>query len=110
MSASASGIAIYIDPPTHHLLDNRLFVSDERQPTGDRLQEPYAYVRSHFANRGISVATADHLPEQMDATRKIYVSLGRLNSYRRLAQRSDVILSAFFAVECPIVEPSMYRA
>ncbi len=34
-------------------------------------------------------------------------SVGR---YRRLLQRPDVTLSAFFAMECPVVEPTMFEA
>jgi hypothetical protein len=103
-------VAIYIDPPSHHLLQNRLFDADERQPTGDRLQEPYAHIRRYFASKGVPVQTADHLPAQVDSTRKIYLSLGMLNGYKELSKRPDVTLSAFFAMECPIVEPSIYRA
>jgi alpha(1,3/1,4) fucosyltransferase len=60
--------------------------------------------------RGIPVHTADYLPREHDDVLKIYVSLGMRGNYRRLARRPDTILSAFFAMECPIVEPPLYRA
>jgi alpha(1,3/1,4) fucosyltransferase len=103
-------IALYIDPPSHHFLDNRLFIVEDGRLTGDRLHEPYAYLREFFLARGIPVQTADHLPLESNGTRNIYVSMGTLNNYQKLARRSDVVLSALFAMECPIVEPSMYRA
>ncbi len=72
---------------------------------------PYAYMRDVLNARGIEVRTADHMPEKANGTTKIYVSLGSLLNYRRLAkERPDVIMSAYFALECPIVEPKMYRA
>src|SRR4029077_3550716 len=36
--------------------------------------------------------------------------MGRVPDYARLARRPDITLSAFFAFECPIVEPSLYLA
>jgi alpha(1,3/1,4) fucosyltransferase len=110
MSGFRPDIALYFAPPSHHFLQNRLFEADARQPTGDRVQEPYAYIKRYFTAKGIPVQTADCLPEKPDSTRKIYVSLGMLNGYSKLAKRPDVSLSGFFAVECPIVEPSIYRA
>jgi len=103
-------VAIYFEPPSHHFLQNRLFEADERQSTGDRVQEPYAYIKRYFNSKGITVETSDYLPEQPDSRRKVYVSLGMLDGYGKLTGREDVCLSAFFAVECPIVEPSIYRA
>jgi hypothetical protein len=55
------------------------------------------------------VHTADFLPEQEGSTANIYVSTGMLDNYRRFAQRRDTVLSAYFALECPIVEPAMFR-
>jgi alpha(1,3/1,4) fucosyltransferase len=102
-------VALFIDPPSHHFLNNRLFIVEDGRLTGDRLHEPYAYLREFFLARGIPVQTADQLPPEPNGTRNIYVSMG-LNNYQKLAQRPDVVLSAFFAMECPIVEPSIYRA
>jgi alpha(1,3/1,4) fucosyltransferase len=110
MKSPAQRIGIYFDPPSQHFLRNRLFDVDERQLTGDRIQEPYAFIKRYFTSKGVTVDTADYLPEEPDSTRKIYVSLGMLNAYGKLAQRPDVTLSAFFAMECPIVEPSIFRA
>lgn len=103
-------VALFIDPPSHHFLDNRLFIVEDGRLNGDRLHEPYAYLREFFSSRGIPVQTADHLPPEPNGTRNIYVSMGFLNNYQELARRPDVVLSAFFAMECPIVEPSMYKA
>jgi alpha(1,3/1,4) fucosyltransferase len=103
-------IALFIDPPSHHFLDNRLFIAEDEKLIGDRLHEPYAYLKEFFSTRGIPVQTADHLPGKPDGNLNIHVSMGFLDNYPQFQNRSDVILSAFFAMECPIVEPSMYRA
>lgn len=107
----AQSIAVYIDPPSHHFLDDRLFDVNSARLGGDQLMAPYAYMRNVLNARGVDVRTADHLPEKVNGTTTIYVSLGSLSNYRKLAKtRPDVIRSAYFALECPIVEPKMYRA
>lgn len=113
MGVNASGcadgaVAIYIDPPTHHFLNDRLFDSSTNPLSGDNLQAPFIAVRDYFAARGIPVHTADLMTGAGDDVRKIYVSMGRVGNYALLSRRPDIRLSAFFALECPIVEPTLY--
>jgi len=103
-------IALYIDPPSHHFLKDQLFNTETVWFGGDNLMAPYVYLRDFFTSRGIAVHTADYLPEEVTGEQNIYVSMGLLSNYRRVARRKDAVLSAFFAMECPIVEPSLYRA
>ena len=103
-------VALYIDPPSHHFLNDRLFGDSTANHTGDDVNRPFRIVRDHYVAMGIPVHTADFLPEAPDGRRHIYVSLGRIGDYPRLAARPDVVLSAFFGIECPIVEPSIYAA
>jgi len=105
-------IKVYLDPATHHFLGDRLFQeNDAGRLNGDRQEAPYVHLRDRFAQRGIPVHTADRIPSRVDAgVHHIYFSLGRLENVRALSRRSDVTLAAYFAMECPIVEPSMYRA
>jgi hypothetical protein len=105
-----SGLALYIDPPSHHFLGDRLFDPSMIPYVGDDLNAPHRAVRDHFESRGVTVHTADRLlHEPVGGARKLYVSLGQIDLYRRLSQRSDTVASAFVAFECPIVEPSIYR-
>ncbi len=101
---------LYIDPPTHHFLGDRLFDSATVPFGGDDILAPYRCIREAFAARGIPVHTADTIHKAPASQRKLYVSMGRIPPFEALAGRSDVVLSAFFAMECPIVEPSLYRA
>ncbi len=101
---------LYIDPPTHHFLGDRLFDSATVPFGGDDILAPYRCIREAFAARGIPVHTADKIHKAPASQRKLYVSMGRIPPFEALAGRSDVVLSAFFAMECPIVEPSLYRA
>lgn len=98
--------ALYIDPPSHHFLGDRLFTG---RLVDDYRLAPYEYLREFLTSRGVQVHTADSLPRAPDDVVKIYVSMGRCDDYRRLARRPDTVLSAFFAMECPVVEPSLYR-
>jgi hypothetical protein len=105
-----SRLAIYIDPATHHFLNDRLFLDDQQRLNGDRQNAPFVHVRETFAARGVPVRTADFCPDAVDDTLKVYISTGTLERFDRLKGRPDVILSAFFAFECPIVEPRLFRA
>jgi hypothetical protein len=102
-------IALYFDPATHHFLRDRLFDLNYAGHAGDKILAPYVYLKEFLNARRISVHTADFLPPKPDGFRNIYVSTGRLFNYKRLARRADTVLSAFFLMECPMVEPQMYR-
>lgn len=103
-------IHIYIDPPSKHFLENKLFDVTEAQYVGDQLLAPYVHLREFFEAKGIKVQTADYLPKEKNGSMNIYISMGILSNYKKIAEeRNDVILSAYFAMECPIVEPKMYR-
>lgn len=105
-------VAVYVDPPSHHYLNDRLFDLGPCRLNGDQLLAPYVYLKELLTARGITVRTADHLPPEQSNGLNIYVSLGnmqKLHDLDELSQRSDVVLSAFIALECPIVEPSLYR-
>lgn len=108
---SGAPVGLFIDPASYHYLQDRLFaVNDPAHRNGDSVHAPYVYLRDYFAARGIPVRTADYLPDAPSDMRKVYISLGMLDKYRRLARRDDTVVSAFFAMECPIVEPSEFRA
>lgn len=109
MAEKTHRTALYLDPPSYHFLSDRLFNVNDGRLNGDAMNAPYAHLRDFFALRGIPVRTADYLPERADGVNNIYVSMGNLKGFRKLVRRSDTVLSAFFAMECPIVEPSMYR-
>lgn len=109
--STATKVALYLDPFSYHYLRDELFtVNDPAHCNGDSVLAPWAYLRDYFTARGISVHTADYLPAEPSDTRNVYVSFGMLDKYRRFARRADTTVSAYFAVECPIVEPSDYRA
>ena len=115
---TASQVDVYFDPPTHHLLGNRLFDRESNPYAGDNILAPYAAVHDHLRSGGFSVQTADSLPGAGQGRRALLISFGTpdrlvahsVKKYEALARRPDVTLSAFFAMECPIVEPTMYRA
>ena len=102
-------IGIYIDPPSHHFRNDRMFVTDAVRNMGDNLMAPWTALRDYFVARGVPVHTADLLESAPANQRKIYFSTGVLENYRRMSARDDVVVSAFVAMECPIVEPKPYR-
>lgn len=106
---NVSNLRLYIEPPTHHFFQDRLFSSDRTRYGGDDLMAPYVYLREYLQQQGVEVHTADYLPEQPDDHVNLYISLGLFPDFNRMAQRPDVILSAYFIFECPVVEPSIYR-
>jgi alpha(1,3/1,4) fucosyltransferase len=102
-------VRLYIDPPSHHFLQDQLFSSEKSRYGGDDLMAPYIYLRGYLEQQGIEIHTADYLPEQPDHKLNLYISLGMFRDYEKLSRRADVMLSAFFIFESPIVEPGIYR-
>lgn len=102
--------ALYIEPSSHHFLGDKLFIVDDGRLNGDRINAPFAHLRDFLQSKNIRVRTADYLPEKPDGNKNIYVSMGRHDGYQKHLGRADVSLSAYFAMECPIVDPALFRA
>ncbi len=105
-------VAVFIDPFTHHFERNGLFDLRLGAGSGDDILAPWTYLRDWLDARGVHVHTADLLErgEVAPSAQNVFLSLGLYDRYPRLARRPDVSLSGFFALECPIVEPKLYRA
>ncbi|HWP49030.1 MAG TPA: glycosyltransferase family 10 [Candidatus Limnocylindrales bacterium] len=102
-------IKLFIDPFSHHFQQDTLFDINKCRLDGDNILAPYVYLRNWFEDRGIEVHTADHLLQRQGlGAKNVYISFGIQDHYRTLARWPDVILSAFFAFEGPIVEPTLY--
>ncbi len=116
-AASPADVVVYFDPPVHQLRRDSLFDRESNPYAGDKILAPYAAVHERLAERGIDAHTADLLPDRPDGRRNVLISYGMpdrmpahtVRKYRALASRPDVVLSAFFAMECPIVEPGLYE-
>ena len=110
MVVSKADVALFIDPASHHFEGDRLFDLSTNRRGGADVLAPYLHLRDWMARRGIPVHTADLLERgEAVAERNVYVSLGIRHRYPRVVTRDDVIPSGFFAMECPIVEPKLYR-
>jgi hypothetical protein len=108
---SPSDIGVFIDPFSYKQEQDRLFDAGHQPDASDDAFEPFAHLRAWLQERGVDVHTADLL----DADRanghpvKIFFSFGPRQRYTLLAGREDVLLSGFFAFECPVVLPTLYR-
>src|SRR5690349_1103776 len=107
-SSAAKAVALYFDLATPHFLRDRLFDRNFAGHAVDQILAPFRHMSEYLNARGVEVHTTDYLPKKADGKLNIYVAAG-MTRYRRLAGRSDVILSAYFPLECPTVEPAMYR-
>lgn len=114
----AADVAVYFDPSNHQQLRNRLFEVEGNPYAGDNILAPFVALHKHLTSLGLTVQTADFVPERPDGRQHVVVSFGApdrlvvhaVRRYRALARRPDVTLSAFVALECPVVEPTMYEA
>lgn len=105
-----SDVAVYVDPFSRRNEEDRIFDPASQPDAGDNAFEPFAYLRSWLEQRGVEVHTADLLESGNGSDRavKVFISLGGRQRSARLAGRDDVVLSGFFAFECPVVLPSLY--
>lgn len=105
---AAPDVTLYLDPPSQHFLGDRLF-SQTDGFHGSQGRAPYVHLQQALTARGIAVHTADLMPDRVGHGRHIYVSMGHRRDYRRLFQRSNIVLSGFFVMEPPVVDPALYR-
>ena len=111
-------VAVNLDPPTHHQFQNRLFDRKSNVYARVDILAPYVAIRNRLTGKGITVQSADLLPGAPDGRRNVIISFGIPNrmaahsvrKYVALARRPDVFLGAFFATECPIVEPTLFES
>jgi hypothetical protein len=108
--AAVKDITLFIDPFSRHFLCDALFDLDSDRFGGDAILTPYVYLRSWFQDRGLQVYTADRLVrKEVCSAQNVYISFDIEDNCRALAKRGDVIPSAFFAFESPVVQPSLYQ-
>ncbi len=107
---STDGVGLFVDPPSRHFERDRLFDLAAGAYGGDNLLAPFVLMRQRLAEVNVPVHTADLMRDEgRHVARKIFISLGMRERYLQLRDRNDVVLSAFFAFECPIVEPRLYH-
>jgi hypothetical protein len=105
---NTSDITLFIDPFSFHFEDDRLFDSGIATTEGENII--YLHLRNWFEARSIEVHTADRLMRgELRNKTNIFISLGLQKRYREVTNWKDVILSAYFAFESPVVEPHLYR-
>jgi hypothetical protein len=103
-------VALFIDPASHHFLQDRLFDRDVALLQGSDLHAPYVHLKEILESQGVPVHTADRLfGADRSAERSVYMSFGLRRGSADLAQVRHAIPSAFFVFEVPIVEPRLYR-
>jgi hypothetical protein len=112
MTLTPADITLCIDPFTYHFERDMLFDPGSAQGLGaETMNAPFLHLRNWFNERGVRVHTADRLARgEVGGKLNIVMSFGLRGRYRALGRRDDVILSAFFAFESPVVDPNLYRA
>ena len=110
MTTSRPEVALWLDPLSPRLEQDRLFDPANTPMSGERILEPYVHLRARLAEAGVPVHTGDLLVRGLEpaGSLNLYATMGLWTRYRRLAQRSDTLLSAFLVNECPIVEPRLF--
>jgi alpha(1,3/1,4) fucosyltransferase len=104
-----SDLTLLIDPVTHHFEKDAMFDKSRVPMEGAEFLERWTYLRSWFQDRGIKVHTADcYFRGEVRSARYVFISFGQAHRYRQIAHHPDFVLSAFFAMESPIVEPTQY--
>lgn len=111
MPGSATGVGVFIDPPHTVYEEDRLFSSSSSPHARNGAAATWTHVRERLDGAGVRVHTVDRLARGSvaPAARNLYLSFGPRRDVRRLVQRAGLVRSGFFALECPIVDPVMYR-
>ena len=103
-------MAVWLDPLTYHLGDDGLFDAANTPNSGERILEPYVRVRERLAELEVPIHTGDMLLRDAAPAGELnlYATMGLTTRYRRLAHRSDTVLSAFLVNECPVAAPRLF--
>jgi len=109
-----AAVRVYLDPFTRHFYGNGLFDPRSQFNRDDALR-PWFHLKERLDALGVSIDTADYLldsrgPRGNANGANVYVSFGLRGGYQTLAQRDDVLLTAFYLFEVIAVEPEMYYA
>jgi len=116
-------INVYIDPPTHSLLSNKLFRKSSSQYHLERMEffvSLFVYLRKYCSDRKININTIDFWSESKKTPNDVYVSLEHKNSIRKMywwfknKNYSSLNISHFkkrilFGSEPPTVLPEVYK-
>ncbi|OQA89892.1 MAG: Glycosyltransferase family 10 (fucosyltransferase) [Elusimicrobia bacterium ADurb.Bin231] len=107
---SLKDVKLFIDPSSAAYYGDVLFCEDDEYYNRDNCLAPWIFLKKHLESLGCEVHTADYLLNNKYSGKKnIYISLGMVPNYKALAERSEVILSAFFIFEPPVVAPGLYN-
>lgn len=108
-AAPARPVTVLIEPASWKLMRDGFFDSGKLPTGGDDLQAPWRHLKQLLEARGLGVHTSDFLDELPRDSHKLFISVSGLSDYAALARRPDVTMSAYIALECPAVEPEIYR-
>ncbi len=96
-------VTVYIDPWSVDLLNDGLFDNTPRLGNRDEVLSPWAYLQRVCMNEGISLRTADFIPEREQTLKSIiYYAFGQVLGYQRYASRKDIVLGSMYLFEPPI--------
>ena len=102
--------AVFIDPPSNHYYQNKMFDGKDDKLNRDGCLLPYHRLAATLIEQGVQTNTADLLVQRADGTAQgDYYSFGKLDSFERL-KKQGVSLKGFLLFEPPIVCPETYRA
>ncbi|MDD2653617.1 MAG: glycosyltransferase family 10 [Candidatus Omnitrophica bacterium] len=107
---NVNDIKIFIDPTSKSYYKNRLFDEKNNNLNRDNCLLPFIYLKKFLESKGYSVFTADYLSNGSESEKlNIYISLGVVKNYRKLALKRNVILNSFFIFEPLVVAPELYK-
>lgn len=109
MDLSPKEVMVFVDPSYSVFYDNEMFKAESRW-NRDGQFAPLIFLREKLAERRIPVNTTDYLLDhRMSGALNVYVSLGIIDNYRKLAEQENVRLQSFYILEPPVVAPHLYR-
>ena len=104
-------VALFLDPPHEGYASDRLFTVEEGAYARDGVTAPWIHLRERLATANVRVHTVDRLArgDVRPAAENLYLSFGRRRRLQPLVRDYGLTASGFFTLECPIVDPRLYR-
>ena len=110
MSELSKKSAVFIDPPSNHYYQNKMFDGKDEKLNRDGCLLPYQRLAEALIEQGVQVNTVDFFALKAGETAfGDYYSFGILDNFKQL-KKQGISLKGFLLFEPPIVCPKIYRS
>jgi hypothetical protein len=102
---------IFVDLHSKDFYLDNVFMTPKGDSLNAESSSPLLRLKSYLLEKKVEIHTADYLLNNKYPSHQAdYYSFNRLDNYRKLHQRENVVIKTFMMMEPPAVAPNLYKA